>query len=86
MEIINEDSFFFWTFNKNSIPGQHWSTLEEIYNKWLDKKQPQQAPHKRKLYDAWHMTRDGIKKTGGSNNPRNNGSGAFPDRIPARFL
>ncbi len=35
VEIINEDSYFFWTFTKRNIPDVHWKKLETIYGQWL---------------------------------------------------
>jgi len=35
VEIINEDSYFFWTFTRQNIPDIHWKKLEMIYGDWL---------------------------------------------------
>lgn len=35
VEIINEDSYFFWTFTKRNIPEIHWHRLETLYGEWL---------------------------------------------------
>ena len=35
IEIVNEDSYFFWTFTKRNIPEIHWRKLEFIYARWL---------------------------------------------------
>jgi hypothetical protein len=35
IELVNEDSFFFWTFSKANIPAVHWRRLEERYGHWL---------------------------------------------------
>jgi hypothetical protein len=35
VEIINEDSYFFWTFTRRNIPEVHWRKLETIYGQWL---------------------------------------------------
>jgi hypothetical protein len=35
VEIINEDSFFFWTFTKKNVPEVHWQRLEALYGGWL---------------------------------------------------
>ncbi|MHB8898190.1 MAG: hypothetical protein ACYC6Y_05545, partial [Thermoguttaceae bacterium] len=37
-EIINEDSFFFWTFAENNIPDPQLRMLEEQFGRWLEKK------------------------------------------------
>jgi hypothetical protein len=34
-EIINEDTFFFWTFTKGNIPPVPWQRLERLYADWL---------------------------------------------------
>jgi hypothetical protein len=38
LEIINEDSYFFWTFNPEAIPDQELRTLETQFGTWLGKK------------------------------------------------
>jgi len=38
VEIINEDSFFFWTFSKKNIPPVHWRRLETLFGGWLAKR------------------------------------------------
>jgi hypothetical protein len=35
VEVVNEDSLFFWTFSKANIPPVHWQRLEGAYSKWL---------------------------------------------------
>ncbi len=35
IEIINEDSFFFWTFTKNTVPEEQWKRLESRFSEWL---------------------------------------------------
>ncbi len=35
VEMINEDSFFFWTFSKNNIPPNYWNELESRFSEWL---------------------------------------------------
>ncbi|MBN2584904.1 MAG: hypothetical protein JXL80_17705, partial [Planctomycetes bacterium] len=35
VEIINEDSVFFWTFTKKSVPEPQWRQLESLFGKWL---------------------------------------------------
>ncbi len=35
VEIVNEDSLFFWTFNHKTIPEQHWQTLEKKFGDWV---------------------------------------------------
>lgn len=54
VEIINEDSYFFWTFTKANIPPLHWQHLEKLYGDWLLKKYGS-FPN---AYAAWNNTRD----------------------------
>ena len=35
VEIINEDSYFFWTFSRRNVPDVHWEQLEKLYGAWL---------------------------------------------------
>jgi len=35
VEIVNEDSFFFWTFTKQNVPAVHWQRLERLFGAWL---------------------------------------------------
>jgi len=88
VEIINEDSFFFWTFAKSNVPPVHWAHLERLFAAWLAKRYgsldkafaawgtarlPEDAagpqddfPEGRAgLFEAWHMTGDGLQKAGG---------------------
>lgn len=37
-ELINEDSFFFWTFNEKNIPDQQLRMLEQQFGDWLKAK------------------------------------------------
>lgn len=37
-EIINEDSFLFWTFNEKNIPDQQLRILEQQFGEWLNGK------------------------------------------------
>ena len=38
VEIINEDSFLFWTFNQGMLPKEQREELEQIFGKWLKSK------------------------------------------------
>jgi hypothetical protein len=38
VEIQNEDSFFFWTFNENNLPDAQLRMLEALFGGWLVKK------------------------------------------------
>jgi hypothetical protein len=81
IEIINEDSLFFWTFTKQNIPAVQWQKLETLYAQWLAKRygsvdaalaawggerldDDDPAAGRVGLYEAWHMTRDGVKAGG----------------------
>ena len=35
VEIQNEDSHFFWTFDKKNAPPKRWETLKQLYGAWL---------------------------------------------------
>jgi len=56
VEIINEDSFFFWTFNKKSVPEVHWQRLERLYAKHLGSNREREP-----ILEAWHMTSAGLR-------------------------
>lgn len=38
VELVNEDSFFFWSFNTRNIPAAQWAKLEAQYGQWLVKR------------------------------------------------
>lgn len=38
IEMVNEDSFFFWTFSKKNVPAMHWRALEKQFGAWLIRK------------------------------------------------
>jgi hypothetical protein len=38
VEVQNEDSHFFWTFDKKNVPPQRWETLRLLYGTWLKEK------------------------------------------------
>ncbi len=50
VELVNEDSLFFWTFTQQNIPPVQWKKLEERFG----------GP----ILPAWDMTRDGIRAGG----------------------
>jgi len=84
VEIVNEDSYFFWTFKPKAIPGACRRGLERAFGKWLERRHgsirrafarwgflsrlpgDRPAEGRMALFDAWHMTRDGVKKSGRS--------------------
>ncbi|OPX23985.1 MAG: hypothetical protein B1H04_03115 [Planctomycetales bacterium 4484_123] len=35
VEIVNEDSYFFWTFSRRNIPRQYWRRLEQLFGSYL---------------------------------------------------
>lgn len=79
VELVNEDSFFFWTFLKQNIPAPYWIELETQFAQWLiqrygslDKayanwggaKVREDQPDRPAILEAWHMTREGVKSGG----------------------
>jgi hypothetical protein len=38
LEMVNEDSFFFWTFQKDRLPEAQWRILEKQFGDWLKAK------------------------------------------------
>jgi hypothetical protein len=56
VELVNEDSFFFWTFSKQNIPDVQWGKLEQKFG----------GP----ILPAWDMTREGLSKGGASKRER----------------
>jgi hypothetical protein len=38
VEIVNEDSHFFWTFGKKNTTARRWKTLTTLYGAWLKQK------------------------------------------------
>lgn len=75
VELVNEDSHFFWTFGKKNMPAARWQTFTKLYGDWLKEKygsvakavetwgvrEPGDdlAAGRVELYDAWSMTRAG---------------------------
>lgn len=53
VELQNEDSFFFWTFNENNIPDAQLRLLEEKYGAWLVQKHGSLA----KTFESWGGTK-----------------------------
>ncbi|MFP4106412.1 MAG: hypothetical protein ACLFVU_10020 [Phycisphaerae bacterium] len=35
IEIVNEDSLFFWTFTRKNVPAVYWTELEKQFGTWL---------------------------------------------------
>lgn len=78
-EIINEDSLFFWTFNKKNVGATQWSDLERRFAAWatttygsVDAAQQAWQGERRDgdgaerlaLYEPWDLTGDGLSKSG----------------------
>ncbi|HYW79617.1 MAG TPA: hypothetical protein VE890_08570, partial [Thermoguttaceae bacterium] len=38
VEVINEDSHFFWTFGKKNMPERRWQYFTKLYGQWLANK------------------------------------------------
>ncbi|MBN2023135.1 MAG: hypothetical protein JW809_10115 [Pirellulales bacterium] len=38
VEVVNEDSHFFWTFGKKNVPQPRWQELTRLYGDWLKAK------------------------------------------------
>ncbi|MGH7215426.1 MAG: hypothetical protein ACREIT_11740, partial [Tepidisphaeraceae bacterium] len=80
VEIVNEDSLFFWTFTKQNVAPPQWRLLEALYGKWLTKRhgsvgkamaawgKPEVGDDAgagvAAVYEAWHMTREGSRQGG----------------------
>ncbi|MEM1444772.1 MAG: hypothetical protein AAGF84_01850 [Planctomycetota bacterium] len=54
IELVNEDSLFFWTFNEDNLPAPIWAELETQYKN---------SKHYvgGDLRDIWHLTRKGLE-------------------------
>jgi hypothetical protein len=78
VEIVNEDSLFFWTFSKKNVPPAQWRALEERWSRWLARRHGSlakafaawggrrkgDAAGRAALLEAWFMTRQGIARSG----------------------
>ncbi|WP_035609714.1 hypothetical protein [Haloferula sp. BvORR071] len=51
VELINEDSFFFWTFDEKNIPAPQLRKLEALFAKWAAKKYGSTE----KALEAWKL-------------------------------
>ena len=60
VEIQNEDSQFFWTFNRKGVAPERWQAYGKIFGDWLKKKYGSLD----KAYAAWGGTREGGDKPG----------------------
>ncbi len=78
VEAVNEDSLFFHTFARKTVPPEQWQRLEKMFAAWAAKeygsvekalaawggaaKGDDPAAMRLELADAWFMTRDGLKQ------------------------
>ncbi len=51
LELINEDSYLFWTFNYDNIPAAQMAILEHEFAKWLENKYGSLE----EAYNRWNM-------------------------------
>ncbi len=76
VEIVNEDSLFFWTFSRSNIPAVYWNELERRFSVWLKRrygshdqayaawggaKLGEDAADSMRVREAWHMTGQGMQ-------------------------
>jgi hypothetical protein len=54
LEVVNEDSHFFWTFGKKSTTEARWRKLQALFGKWLEKRHGSIE----KAYGAWGDARE----------------------------
>lgn len=68
VELVNEDSLFFWTFADRNIPEAQLAIVEKAFAAWLEKrgglaagwpKHPRDAAGRAGLFAAWDMTAAG---------------------------
>jgi len=59
MELINEDSFFFWTFNDKAVPDPQLKIIEKKFGDWLTEKygSPERA---RAAWNGLTLSRDNL--------------------------
>lgn len=56
VEVVNEDSHFFWTFGKKNMPEHRWKNFTRLYGDWLKGKYGSIE----KAVEAW----DGVREPG----------------------
>jgi hypothetical protein len=70
VELVNEDSLFFWTFSRSNFPDEQWHRLETMFGAWLKKtgkdpvermKEDDASSGRAGLYDIWSLTGDGLR-------------------------
>lgn len=73
VELINEDSLFFWTFSEKNVGKSQWEALERRFATWMAKRprdawQGEAHAHDGEgrlgLLDPWNLTGDGLAKAG----------------------
>ncbi len=60
VEIVNEDSLFFWTFNRKNVPPDQWRQLDERYREFQSRQVPGQ--NSVALLEIWHLTGAALAK------------------------
>ncbi|MBM3990820.1 MAG: hypothetical protein FJ298_07405 [Planctomycetes bacterium] len=72
VELVNEDSVFFWTFGDRNIPEAQLAIMERAFDGWLDQRggvgaswprNPRDAAGRTGLFAAWDMTSQGIQQS-----------------------
>lgn len=75
IEVLNEDSLFFWNFGQDDIPPRYWEELEGLFADWLieqygsleaaaeawGEESVSQTQNRVPVYEAWHMTGSGLE-------------------------
>lgn len=71
VELVNEDSVFFWTFAERNVPEAQLAIVEKAFGGWLDKrgglaagwpKHARDAAGRAGLFPAWDMTAQGANQ------------------------
>lgn len=80
VEVLNEDSLFFWTFSRKNVPPVHWRRLEQRFGRWLAGRHgsleealkaiggrrggDDPSAGRAELLDPWFLTREGQRRSG----------------------
>lgn len=63
VELVNEDSLFFWTFAERNLPAAQWEILEKSFAVWakgpLDPRHARDGSGRLGIFPAWDMTAEG---------------------------
>ncbi len=70
IELVNEDSLFFWTFKKDNLPAPLWNELQTQYE---NSEHYIGGP----LRDIWSLTRDGLKNASDTDKKQAQAQAAF---------